>query len=397
MIFNIFFILFSVLAILEIIIIVIVKNFKKDFKWLIEKKDEKPKFDKIELKKFFENSYQKNYGWDRKPLSTGFEYSNKKTKFKITKNGYRGNFKFKKNLISVFGDSFAFCRYVNDNMTWESCLEKKIRQSVLNFGVGNFGLDQSFLKYQKFKNQISSKIIIFNVVPETIARINSYWKHYREFGNIYGFKPLLNIKNNNLIIKKNLIQSNYTEIQIHKELNKIKSNDIFFNLKFNKLSFRLPYSLIFIKNLNFFSEIFFNIFLFKITKKKKFFNNSINIVLTRNISESHEMYLQKKFKNRLKDLILYMDKKINNDNRKMVIIITPQLLDLEKGKCSNYQKFYKEISTKVHCLDLTNNIKRFSNYKELYLDDIYGGHLNEFGNAYIANKILKYLKNIKII
>ena len=268
MIFNIFFILFSVLAILEIIIIVIVKNFKKDFKWLIEKKDEKPKFDKIELKKFFENSYQKNYGWDRKPLSTGFEYSNKKTKFKITKNGYRGNFKFKKNLISVFGDSFAFCRYVNDNMTWESCLEKKIRQSVLNFGVGNFGLDQSFLKYQKFKNQISSKIIIFNVVPETIARINSYWKHYREFGNIYGFKPLLNIKNNNLIIKKNLIQSNYTEIQIHKELNKIKSNDIFFNLKFNKLSFRLPYSLIFIKNLNFFSEIFFNIFLFKITKKK---------------------------------------------------------------------------------------------------------------------------------
>ena len=205
MIFNLFFILFFALVIFEITIILIVKNFKKDFQWIIEKKDEKPRFDKNKLKKFFKNSFHKNYGWDRKPLSSGFEYTHKKTKFRISKEGYRGNSKFKKNLISVFGDSFAFCRYVNDNMTWESILEKKLGQSVFNFGIGNFGLDQSFLKYLEFKNKIKSQVIIFNFVPETIARINSYWKHYREFGNIYAFKPLIEIKKNNLIILKNLI------------------------------------------------------------------------------------------------------------------------------------------------------------------------------------------------
>ena len=55
--------------------------------------------------------------------------------------------RFSSNKISVFGDSFAFCRYVNDDETWENFLEKKIKSNVYNYGVGNYGIDQSFLKY----------------------------------------------------------------------------------------------------------------------------------------------------------------------------------------------------------------------------------------------------------
>ena len=33
----------------------------------------------------------------------------------------------------------------------------------------------------------STKLIILAFVPETIARIHSYWKHYLEFGNKFGF------------------------------------------------------------------------------------------------------------------------------------------------------------------------------------------------------------------
>ena len=56
---------------------------------------------------------------------------------------------------------------------------RKIKSNVKNFGVGNYGLDQSYLKYLKYK-KFKNQIIIFNFVPETIARINSHWKHYRE-------------------------------------------------------------------------------------------------------------------------------------------------------------------------------------------------------------------------
>lgn len=397
MIFNLLFILLFVSVIFEIIIILIIKNFKKDFKWLIEKKDEKPKFNKNNLKKFFKKSFHKNYGWDRKPLSSGFEYTDKKTKFKISKDGYRGDLKSKKNLISVFGDSFAFCRHVNDSMTWESILEKKLSQDVFNYGVGNFGLDQSFLKYHEFKDKISSKVIIFNVVPETIARINSYWKHYREFGNIHAFKPLLEIKDNNLKIIKNLIEKDYTESQIYEKLGEIKSKDIFFQLKFNKLSFKYPYSFTLMKNFDFYSKILINLFLFKIKKDKKYLNKSIKVVLKQNVLESHHMYLEKKFYKKLENLILFMNNDLKKDKRNMVIIISPQLLDLTTGNCKNYQQFFKRLSRKIDCLDLTKDINNLKNYEKLYFKDIYGGHFNNIGNEYISGIIFKYLKNKKII
>ena len=82
---------------------------------------------------------------------------------------------------------------MNNDETWECFLEKFINEGVKNYGVGNYGLDQSFLKYLK-KKILKKEIIIFNVVPETIARIRSYWKHYREFGNTLAFKPVVKIK-----------------------------------------------------------------------------------------------------------------------------------------------------------------------------------------------------------
>ena len=116
--------------------------------------------------------------------------------------GNRGVSRFSSNKISVFGDSFAFCRYVNDDETWENFLEKKIKSNVYNYGVGNYGIDQSFLKYIRYNKKLKNKIVIFNVVPETIARISSYWKHYREFGNIMAFKPVYLLKNHKLILKR---------------------------------------------------------------------------------------------------------------------------------------------------------------------------------------------------
>ena len=394
---NFFFCLIIFILLFEVILIIVIKNFKKDFKWLVEEKDEKPKFDKIKLQKFYNKNFHKDYGWDRKPLSSGIEYSNKISKFKISKDGYRGNLKFQKDSISVFGDSFAFCRYVDDHMTWEHILEKNINRPVLNYGVGNFGLDQSFLKYRQLRNNITSEIIIFNFVPETIARINSYWKHYREFGNIHGFKPLLEIKNNKLKILNSLIKKDFSESQIYNKLGKIKKKDIFFHLKFNKLSFKYPYTFIFLKNFNFYSKILKNIFLYKFKKNKKYLNKSIKVILTQNILESHQMYQKKEFYKKLEDLILFINNDLKNDKRKMVIIISPQLLDLTTGNFENYQKFFKKLSRKVNCLDLTRVINNYGDYKKLYFDDIYGGHLNKLGNKYISGVILRYLKNKKII
>ena len=101
------------------------------------------------------NTFDKYCGWDRKPKSSGYEIlkNGQKNKFVISPDGYRGAPRSSYAKISVFGDSFAFCRYVSDNQTWESFLEKKIKSQVLNYGVGNFGIDQSYFKYKKYEKK----------------------------------------------------------------------------------------------------------------------------------------------------------------------------------------------------------------------------------------------------
>ena len=41
----------------------------------------------------------------------------------------------KQSIISCYGDSFTFCRQVNDDETWEHYLSKKLKTNVKNFAV----------------------------------------------------------------------------------------------------------------------------------------------------------------------------------------------------------------------------------------------------------------------
>ena len=389
-IFLLFFLIF------ETFLIVTIRILKKDFKWLLNSEDEFPNFSKKRLNKFYKESYDPIIGWDRKKNKTGFELGEKKTFFQISKKGYRGRSKYKKTLISVFGDSFAFCRYVNDNETWESYLENKLKFNIHNYGVGNFGLDQSFLKFLKYKKNIKSKIIIFNVVPETIARINSYWKHYREFGNIFGFKPIYKLKKNKLILKKILLKKNFTEKQIYRIIPEIKKSDTFYKSKFLKYKFTFPYSFVFLKNLKYFSNIIGNLLIAKITNDKNYLNNAISVVLKENIKDSHRMYNNPYYFEKLKKMIFHLNNDLKKKKIHMILVISPQLLDLTEGNYDNVSRFYKQIGKKIFCLDLYNKIKD-KKFKKYYFKDIYGGHFNKLGNKFISKILFDYFKNKRII
>ncbi len=388
--------LFLFFLFFELFLIIIVRNLKKNFKWLINTEDELPHFSKENLNNFFKHNYDSTTGWDRKKNISGSEIGEKKTFFRISKKGYRGKSKYRKTAMSVFGDSFAFCRYVNDDKTWESQLEDKLKMNVHNYGVGNFGLDQSYLKFLKYKKKIKSKIVIFNIVPETIARVHSYWKHYREFGNILGFKPIYEIKRNQLILKGSPLKKNFTEKQIHKIIPKIKKIDTFYRVKFLKNKFSFPYTLTFVKNFNFYTNIIFNLILCKMTNKNNFYNNAVTVVLKKNIKDSHEMYNNPYYLKKLQSLILYLNKNLNKNNFKMILVVSPQLLDLTVGNYENVSKFYNQIGKKVSCIDLYNRIKN-KKFKKYYFQDIYGGHFNENGNKIVSKILLNYLKNKKIL
>ncbi len=399
---NILFIIVAIFT-LEVILRILVGLLKKNFQWIVTKNDEFPKSISDKLNKFYDNSYSKKLGWDRKSNSSGTERLNKKiTSFKIDKNGARySNKVYRKKKVLVLGDSFAFCRYVNDNQTWPYLLQEKINCGVLNYGVGNYGVDQAILKYDIIKNKKKIKLVILAFVPETISRIHSYWKHYSEFGNILGFKPKFKIKNKKLILVKNFLDPNIKYNRLKKNINLIKKNDIFYKKKFKKHIFDKFYIITYFRFFGRYNYIFINLLIdkllfFHIKEKSSFFNNAFAKVVKENIEDAYKMYESKTYNNLLKELIINFNRKLKKENKKLLILFLPQLYDLRINnyKTSGYKKFILKLKDKVNLIDLRDVIKDVASIDRYYLEDKHGGHFSTKGNKLVSKTIKKKVKDL---
>ena len=240
-----------ILVLIELITMFLVKVVNKKFQWLIIGKDQTPKLSDSGLKKFFSHGYDPVLGWIRKPNTSHSEQSrNKITNWNINSQGYRANLENESlvNKISCYGDSFTFARQVNDNETWEYYLSKLTNTNVKNFGVGNYGLDQSLLRLKREFLKNKTELVILGVVPDTISRIVSVWKHYYEYGNTFGFKPRFYVKNNELCLLENIInsESKFSNYNLH--LSEIQNFDFFYTKKFKKELLSFPYFISILKN-----------------------------------------------------------------------------------------------------------------------------------------------------
>ena len=399
-----FFKLFLVILLIEFIIRFAVKIFKRDFQWILTKENYYPKFNEKKLNKFYLNTFDKYCGWDRKPKSSGFEIlkNDKKNKFIINSAGYRGAIRSSNAKISVFGDSFAFCRYVKDSQTWESFLEKKIKSRVFNYGVGNFGIDQSYFKYKKFEKKINSKIIIVNVVPETITRIISGWRHFSEFGNVYSFKPYFELKEKKIVFKKNPIQKNFKVKKINAVIKLLMKKDFMFNYRFKKNVFENFFIITFFNNLKKYSKVFLSLSLFKFFKifgiksSDYFYNKSLGAIINSNIKESHKLYNNNYCSTLLKKIIQKFQIDVEKKGKIFILIISPQIYDIkERSTATFYKNFFNQLKKNINILDLSEKMP--DNFEDFYFDDKYGGHLNIKGNLYISKEISKYLKDSKFL
>ena len=325
----------------------------------------------------------------------------KKTFFSINKQGYRSlQKKFRTTKVTTFGDSYVFGKYVNNNETWQNYLSKELRSNVENYGVANFGLDQAYLKYKSTKITNGVKYIIFGFVPETICRIHSYWKHYYEFGNVYGFKPIFFREKPNRKFKKVESFLNYfNEIsKIKKNLYKIKKFDHFYKSKFKKRIIKFPYFFYFLKNFNINFIVYFFLFfsLISSTKKKNYYKKALKIIIHQNIKDANNLYLDQQLSENLKDLIGMIDIDIKKKKIKTLFLVIPQKEDLKLDKEFRfYEQFYEKLSKKINVLDLTNVFLEYSKTDDLYEDDKYASHLSVKGNKLVSKTLKKYIQNDK--
>ncbi|SEV86006.1 hypothetical protein [Natrinema salifodinae] len=91
--------------------------------------------------------------------------------------------------VSTYGDSYCFCREVDNDKTFQNYLAQELDTHVANYGGGNYGLDQALMRLKRKYPEDPTDYVFMVVTASSIARILSVWKHYQEFGNILAVKP----------------------------------------------------------------------------------------------------------------------------------------------------------------------------------------------------------------
>ena len=396
--------------IIEFIIKKIVFSVRKQFSWLITGQDEIPSLSKTGLAKFIPQGFDSELGWVRKPLTSNQEngkYS--KTEWNINKNGVRTNPSFDNlnSLISCYGDSFTFSRQVNDDETWSHYLSKSTNSNVLNFGVGNYGIDQSLLRLKREFPKNKTDIVILAVVPETICRILSVWKHYYEYGNTFGFKPRFIIKGNKLVQLKNPIDNTSKFEHYEDYLEYVNTNDFFYKNKFLKEKISFPYSITVLKNFRRNFEIISWVRkIQQLKKRKKDFSkiewNTMKIIMQINLNWRVNLFQDPYSCKLLKMIIQEYVNYSKEMNFKPIFIFLPQKDDLMfiKNNFHFFKEFQNELKSieDLTLLDVTDNLLHEKNLDDFYSDDNdYGGHFTKYGNKTISELIIGQLKNFNLI
>lgn len=400
-----FLIAVAVFFIIETIVRRIVLQVNQDFQWLIVEKDKIPILDKHGLSKFISHGFDPELGWVRKP-NTSHDETGKFGKTNWTINQFcartNPNFDNLESNTSCYGDSFTFSRQVNDDETWVHYLSEFTNSNVINFGVGNYGVDQALLRLKREFPKYPTKIVIMGVVPETICRIVSVWKHYYEYGNTFGFKPRFILKNNSLNLIENLIDGKDKFEKYQNYLEDINRYDFFYKNKFLKEKISFPYCITILKNLR--RNFGIINWVQKINQRKK--NNfdctdiewnTMKIIMKINLDWRVKLFQDNETCELLKQILVEYANYGKKQNFKPVFIFLPQKDDILfiKKNFNFYHNFVNELKKieNLFCIDITKDMINIKEIDRMFSDNNeYGGHYSKDGNQKVAELIFNELK-----
>lgn len=375
-----------------------VRKNRRRYPWLITQADELPEFDPNRVSRFFEASFDEDCGWIRKPNSSGTEQGKDgPVTFTIDSSGSRVIHNDRPATIATFGDSFAFCRQVGDGETWESALGREMCTGVLNYGVGNYGLDQAMLRYEKTQLPDTVETVVMAVVPETICRVQSYWKHYLEFGNIMAFKPRFVQENGRLALKRSPISGEADFANLAQWVGTLQPFDRFYKGKFKKYQFRFPFVFSFLRaplrNVRLFGLITLAAAMQAMGRQTTDIDDRVfRVIMIDNIKASHLLYLDEASVSLLKCLFERFSTSARRRGHRAMIVFLPQLADLMQRRTAvHYQNFLRRASRDFQVVDLTDALAGRPLH-DLYVNDKYGGHLSAHANEMVGKVLAMHLR-----
>lgn len=150
--------------------------------------------------------YDSQIGWSIRPNSVSKDklYKSNSAGLRSEPKEYSLRPEHAKLRIAIFGDSFVHGDDIPFGETWGHYLEQNltndgIRTEVLNFGVGGYGIDQTYLRWINLGKAFSPHIVILGFQPENILRnVNLIRPIYYLKTGIPFQKPRFILKNDKL-------------------------------------------------------------------------------------------------------------------------------------------------------------------------------------------------------
>ena len=144
--------------------------------------------------------------------------------------------------VSTYGDSYCFCREVNDDETFQHYLAERLDTHVGNYGGGNYGLDQAVLRMKRQYPKDPTDYVCMVVTASSIARILSVWKHYQEFGNVLAVKPRYRLEDGDLELVESPVDEKEDLLDLESRAEFLRSNDFHYDRWFLPHLATFPYS-----------------------------------------------------------------------------------------------------------------------------------------------------------
>lgn len=367
-----------------------VSRLRPVFPWLITQADEQPVIAEDLVRRHAQRSFDPELGWCRQPDEEGVESTDTGTvSYRVDERGARydpSSASPARPQVACFGDSFTFCRLVNDDETWPHHLSEILRRPVVNYGVGNYGLDQALLRLWRELPGLDADVVIMGVVPETIARVHSYWKHYFEYGNVLAFKPRFTLEHGKLVHHPPAVRTPEDYLSYTERLPAIQALDPFFDAKFRRDQIHGFHLARILRRARRHLPVLGRL-LYGLARgdREQAIRSAFRAVLRDNARWTARLYADPSAGELLRRLVMEFAETCRRAGKQPILLIMPQPVDLASRR-SAHESFATALRTVLPVVDLTTEFRRHPPH-QLYVQGRLGPHASDFGNRLIARQV----------
>ena len=261
---------------------------------------------------------------------------------------------------------------------------------MVNKGVGNYGLDQALLRLEREFNDYPAPVVLMAVVPETISRVLSTWRHFSEYGNTFAFKPRFVLNGEQLELLPNPVERPENFFNIPTFLGDLKKSDEFYRRKFLPDLLRFPYLW------HLWRSRGRNLPLMAAALADRLGGHGKQAfcqVMDRNINLAAALYQEPAPVDLLVSIIERFTAFVRSKGATPVFVMLPQLFDLKHLRAGDhyYVPLLDRIGKTLTTIDLGPFFMEQEDDGANYIDDHFGGHLSIKGNRVAAEQLADVL------